>query len=212
MARARVATGPSPPLPDRGERVVSPMDPINRLDGIPDGWRVTIHRDTDPSNPRDMSGDPVHVLTVPSREYVDVDKDPGPWGSVWRDLLSRYRWSRAIEIVQRWARLNGAYTYDHDPYTGARSLWYLTREDAADWTDPDAALKAYAEEYQAWAEGDVYGYVIEREVTWQRVDGPDAGRRRTDWETVESVWGFYGPDMGYVEQEAREALAHLIAP
>ena len=186
------------------------MDAVKVLDGIPDGWRVTIQVDTDPINPREMNDDPVHVLTVPSREYIDVDQDAGPWAGIWRALISRQGWKRAIEIVQRWARLNGHHVYDHAPARGARSLWYLTREDAADWGDPGAALQAYAREYEAWAEGEVFGWVIERLVTWHRVDDPNI--TRDEWETVESVWGFYGwSELEYVEQEARAALAHLTA-
>lgn len=182
------------------------MSVIETLDNVPEGFQVSIHLDEDPQNPRNMSDDPIHVLTVPGSGYIDVDADPGPWGDYWRRLLDRYDWFTAIELIERYARTVGAYTYDHAPHQGARSVWYLTREDAADWDDPGAALKAYAEEYQAWAEGEVYGYVIEREATWQRVDGSEAGERRTTWEHVDSVWGFYGPGTEYVEQEARDTV------
>ena len=185
---------------------------LDELHGVPDGWRVSIYQDDDADSPRDMCDDAVHVLTVPSREYIDVDKDPGPWGAQWRELLSRYGWEPAIEIVTRWARIHGHHVYENAPVRGTRSLWYLTREDAEreGWADPGAVLKAYADEYNAWAEGEVYGWVIEAERTWQRVDGPDAGQREERWEHVESVWGYYGPGTEYVEQEAREALTALI--
>jgi hypothetical protein len=178
------------------------------LDGVPDGYRVSIHQDGDAASPRDMADDPVHVLTVPHRDYADVDRDPGPWDHQWRHLLGRYDWSKAITVIERYAVLVGGFTYDHAPNDGARSVWYLTREDAADWADPRPALIAHAREYQAWTEGDVYGYVIERRVVWQRADDPTVTEDR--WEDVESCWGFYGPDHEYVEQEARAALAALL--
>lgn len=183
---------------------------MDSLDGVPDGYRVTIHQDEDAESPRQMSDDHVHVLTVPTDRYVDVDKDPGPWGPQWRSLLDRYNWSRAIEIMVRYAALVGGFVHEHAPHDGARSLWYLTREDATEdgWTDPLGALAAYAAEYQAWCRGDVYGYVIETQVPWQRVDDPTV--REDRWEHVDSCWGFYGPDSD-VEASAREALAALIA-
>ena len=189
------------------------MAKLDELHGVPDGWRVSIYQDADAESPRDMESSSIHVLTVPSREYVDVDRDPGPWGDSWHDLLSRYGADQAIGIVQRWAESFGHFTYDHAPVYGARSVWYLTREDAErdGWTDPVAALEAHAREYQAWVEGEVYGWVIEAERTWQRVDGPDAGQREERWEHVESVWGYYGPGIEYVESEARAALASILA-
>lgn len=179
------------------------------LEGVPDGWQVSIEYDADASSPRDMTDDPVHVLTVPNSRYVDVDKDPGPWGPQWCHLLDRYDWPRAIEIMVRYAALVGGFVYDHAPHDGARSLWYLTREDADDWADPLAALADYAREYQAWCEGETYGYVIRQQVTWQRVDDPTITADR--WEIVDSCWGFYGPGTEYVEEQARESLAALLA-
>lgn len=183
------------------------MSTVDILDGIPDGYRVSIHVDSDPMCPREMSDGPVHVLTVPNSGYVDVDKDPGPWGPQWRHLLHQYDWSRALEIMQRYATLVGGFAYDHAPVYGARSLWYLTREDASDWDDPMFALAAHAAEYQAWAEGEVYGWVIESRVTWQQVDDPTITETR--WEVIDSCWGFYGQDSG-IEGEARAAFAYYL--
>ena len=181
---------------------------MDTLDNVPDGWQVTIEVDDDPANPRDMSDDPIHVLTVPDRDYGDVDRNPGPWGPQWRDLLGRYDWSKAIEIMMRYARLTGGYAHESAPHDGPRSVWYLTREDAADWTDPQSALAAYADEYAAWRHGEVYGYVIRQRVAWQRVDNSEVTEDR--WEIVDSCWGYYGGPDGHVEQAAREALAALV--
>lgn len=198
--------GPLLPLVVRGQE--GKVSTVEYLDGVPDGYRVSIQQDDDPENPRNNSYGPVHVLTVPDRDYVDVDKDPGPWGPQWRHLLDRYDWSKAIEIIERYAALIGGFTYDHAPVRGARSVWYLTREDAAEYEywDPRTALEAYACEYQAWCDGDVYGYMIEKRQTWQRVDDPTVISTR--WEIIDACWGFYGRE--YIESEAREALeAHL---
>jgi hypothetical protein len=198
------------------------MFEVDQLENVPNGYRIRICVDGDPENPRNMCDDSVHVLSIPSRDYVDVDRDPGPWGSAWQGLLARYvfQWhrdrdpDRAVEVVQRWARINGAYTYDHAPHDGVRSVWYLTREDAERerWTDPVAALKAYADEYEAWTRGDVYGYVVEQLVTWQRQDDPTMTEER--WEHLDSCWGFYGNSDGTredMESSARAVLAAYMA-
>lgn len=65
---------------------------------------------------------------------------------------------------------------------------------------------ANMDEYKAWCEGDVYGYVVEREVTWRK-DGEPA-TTMTTWEEVESCWGYYGRGEG--ERAAREALADQV--
>lgn len=186
------------------------MSVIETLDNVPDGYRVTIHSDDDPANPRENNDAPVHVLTVPDRDYVDVDADPGPWGECWRRLLGAGRyWSEAIEIMERYARIYGGFTYEHCPHRGARSLWYITATDAAEFGDPDAALKAYAAEYEAWAEGHVYGYVIEQAVNWNRRDDPE--QTMVTWEQVGSCWGFYGPGTEDVESAARAELDALVS-
>lgn len=60
------------------------------------------------------------------------------------------------------------------------------------------------DEYRAWCEGDVYGYIIEREVTWVRADMPDSRDTMTTWEEVDSCWGFYGWEQA--EESAAEAF------
>lgn len=72
-------------------------------------------------------------------------------------------------------------------------------------------VKGEIEEHNRWAEGDCYGYVIQKLVRWIRessllADGYDDAEGRVEWEdTDESCWGFIGRE--YAEQEATEALA-----
>ena len=70
-------------------------------------------------------------------------------------------------------------------------------------THPDypdlAIIEGEVGEYNRWADGDTWGYVVQKRVTWQSAEAMQA------WEdTDESCWGFIGHE--YAEREAREAL------
>lgn len=61
--------------------------------------------------------------------------------------------------------------------------------------DPDyARSEEYAKDmvatWQAWLDGDVYGVIEQQRVTWT----PDHAdmEPRVEWETTDSVWGYYG--------------------
>jgi len=56
------------------------------------------------------------------------------------------------------------------------SGWYINRKLIA-------MLEAYANEYRAYAEGEVYGIVLEQKCNSCQ-----------QWEQTDSVWGFYGYD------------------
>jgi hypothetical protein len=90
------------------------------------------------------------------------------------------------------------------------SDWYVTY-DSAEWREAVGAPEGDAslEEYRSWCEGEVYGYVIEKRVTWATVD--EAYDDMTTWEPDgddASCWGFYGYD--YAKSAAlSEFKAHL---
>ena len=175
-------------------------------------WRLRLVPDEDAGswNPRTEWDHLESVVTVPDGRYADIDKDGGPLDSEWRYLVNRYQGREAIEIFTRYATIyHGAVCLEEfTGRSGPNAVWYLTREQYSgpDGTpDPLAYLKAQAEEYAAWAEGDVWGYIIEREVTWTREDDPT--QHTTTWETEESCWGFIG--YSHAEQAAREAWAHI---
>lgn len=73
-----------------------------------------------------------------------------------------------------------------------------------DWDEPSP------EDMQAWRDGEVYGYIIERETTWQQVKpATDEPVTMTTWGDVDSCWGFYGRE--WAEENAREAFAAELA-
>ena len=98
------------------------------------------------------------------------------------------------------------------------SYWYVTY-DTAKWreyigvTDDTSWLAKHSDsinmnEWRSYVEGDVWGYDVERNVTWRRDDDPDESMQT--WESVDSCWGFYGSD--YARESALEAYNYAINP
>lgn len=174
--------------------------------------RLRIVIDGDPSNPRHEFERLCHVATVPDRDYVDVDKDAGPYAPAWSYYLSRERpddYRRdSVVLFMRYVAIAGGVAELHTPHDGPVSVWYLTPEDLEQTNDPVACIKGEQEEYRAWATGEVYGYVIEQRVTWERTDRP--GATMQTWEHVDSCYGFYGHE--YAVEAGREAWGALTAP
>lgn len=112
------------------------------------------------------------------------------------------------------ARLNGddyiaikVYRYDHGGSTvstrpfsckwdsGLWAVLSLPRENADNYGGPEramAALEAVVKDLAAWMEGEIYGYVVER-----------------DGEAVDSCWGFIGDRELAVEEGAAVLRAHI---
>lgn len=63
------------------------------------------------------------------------------------------------------------------------------------------------DEWQAWALGDVWGYVVEKRARYANVADPADVLDR--WREVDSCWGFYGRE--YVDSEALAALESAAA-
>ncbi len=80
-----------------------------------------------------------------------------------------------------------SYEFDTGNHGEATAVIYTTDDD---WTDPAGAVKAWADEYQSWAEGDVWGI---------EVGGPGVEK--------DSVWGFIGR-----EHTESAALSEFLIP
>jgi hypothetical protein len=91
----------------------------------------------------------------------------------------------------------------HRPYEGPESVWYILPDAQKETTDPEKCLRSEIEEYQAWAEGDVYFYVVEKAVGWKREDGEPGDM--TTWQEEESCGSLIGHD--WAVQAAKDALA-----
>lgn len=172
--------------------------------------RLEIMEDSTDCNPRTNQGcNLTNVITPSQRSYIDVDKDGGPLQYGW-DHFSTLEGGE--EMFIRWARIfHDATVIEDRPHDGAWSFWYVMPDKAAEstWT-PEKIIEAEIAEYQAWASGDVYAYVIERSVTWV----PKAGQVFADdeeipeelitWEFVDACSGLIGHE--YAEEAAREAF------
>lgn len=68
-------------------------------------------------------------------------------------------------------------------------------------------------EYENWVNGEVYGWIVEKKVTWRRVDtttdDPAYLETMTKWEHVDSCFGYYGDD-NYLRDSAKEAMRNAM--
>lgn len=170
-------------------------------------YRLRLVVDADPVNPRRDYDHLCHVITPTQRDYIDVDTDVdtdgGPLQYGW-DHFSTRPDSEALFI--RWARMvHGAVVIEHRPARGAWGLWYLMPDQFGETSDPEKCLRAEITEYQAWADGEVYGYIIEEDTTWTRTGTSET---RTTWEEVESRWDFIGYDYALSAAKS-EFAAHI---
>lgn len=166
-------------------------------------YRVRLEIDQSPENPRTWQDNLCHVITVPDRHYADVDADGGPLQDGWNRIKDR---DDADEVFTRWARIfHGAVVDFHTPARGPKSIWYLTPDGIAEVPDPEKHIRGEIEEYQNWADGEVYVYIIEKAVDWKRTDDED--ETMTTWEPVED--GTCGHLIGYkyAEETALEEFA-----
>jgi hypothetical protein len=118
------------------------------------------------------------------------------------------RWGTDFELLEKYLRAYHGATKVETWHSG--DYWYVTYDPAA-WREWAGAPEGSADmsEYRAWCEGDVWGYVVDKRVTWH-TDDPDF-EDEDRWEDAgDSCWGFYGragANGEYLEQTAREALA-----
>lgn len=176
--------------------------------------RVRLELDPYPDEPYDDGASPLLRLDRTSygvrAEHVmaggrPLDQDGQIEGAAqyWQVTPSDDRWW----LFEKYLRAFHGATQVESWHSG--SYWYVTYDSAA-WreyagTQPGSASM---DEYRAWCEGDVWGYVVEERVTWHT---DDPGYDDEDqWEdTEDSCFGFYGRD--YAEERAREALADAVA-
>lgn len=70
----------------------------------------------------------------------------------------------------------------------------------------EATIKANISTYRAWAKGEVYGVIVERQRVWH--SGTDT---MTTWEPVGALWGIYAPTETYIREIADDILADSAA-
>jgi hypothetical protein len=174
--------------------------------------RVKIVLDECPSEPFNDGGCPVIRVDsdYPSARfehtgygsYYDPGFDPE---SVLARLEDTFGWREAIEVFERYVRIfhEGSVATYHLGWS--REYGYVaftTRTLARAWgiADDRPVPEAELNEWRAYVEGDVWGYVVERKVDLSMTDCDVI----ESWEEVDSCWGFYGEE--WAEQAAVEAL------
>lgn len=172
--------------------------------------RLVVQQDSQDCNPRtEQDCNLTNVITPKGQRYIDVDKDGGPLAEGWERIEDRY--VDAVPVFTRWARIfHGATVVEHRPHDGAWSLWYVMPEKLAETALSAAQLiEVEQNEYQRWAEGEVYGHIVEKDVTRiprdaEDRDDPELDDETREWEHVDSCWGYIGRE--YAEEAAREAF------
>jgi hypothetical protein len=173
--------------------------------------RLVVEYDTDATNPReDYAATGALTVSAPRNtiDVLPVYDFPGELGRAFDELPSgRYVRGEEDSII-RWARLFHQITLIWDQELG--TYW---------WTDPafmaenHPTLTAGSPEYVAmehdviesdlttyktWANGDVYGVILERSAEWLKLDGSED--TRTEWEQEDSLFGCY-IDGSYTAQQ-----------
>lgn len=141
--------------------------------------------------------DPIAIRDAHERIHRSVACSPTcPWGG-------RHRVHVDEEDVIRWARIFHDMHLEYDSEHGG--YWFVDPDGFREggWTDGDPlqqqadVIKAERESYRQWADGEVYGVVLERLETWAKL-GPGGtvgdGTQRDEWEQVDALWGCYLDD------------------
>ena len=178
--------------------------------------RAVLMHDIDCESPI-ASGDwwTTSVLALPSRWYaadVEAPYDPEDRESVWRHFNERgldadaafiryMRLFHGIEVHQvNWGSAND------------RALAWLEPSERERAGIPDfwpdfAPIETSVNEYNEWASGECYGFIVQERVTWRMDAGGVEDTYETWDDTDESCWGFIGYE--YAELEALAALNYL---
>lgn len=126
-----------------------------------------------------------------------------------------------FKLFEKWARAYLGTKYIDTWYSDSYRGWYVALDSAAwremagvsdDYVRTPGSEGSFLAEWEAWATGDVWGYVVEKRVreltlTYDPATANELHRTETDaWEEIESSWGFYG--YLYAMGEARRALSN----
>lgn len=162
-------------------------------------YRVRLVHDDDATEPYDDGSSPVFAAGMGTRysgqvmsitNYVAADGLKAAWE----------KWATDTAMFERYARIfHGAtsFAYCDNAQMWDRASLYATC-DPAHWREAVGVAEGAADldDWRAYCEGDVWGYIVER------CDGADG------WTEVDSCWGFYGRE--YVTEHALGVLRETV--
>lgn len=166
-------------------------------------FRVKLAYDDDHEFP-----DFIQSTVVPTNDRYQDYNDSYGYGRMLREIYPR----RGSDVIERWLRIfHGVRAVQQVSLRDGTYLVLLTDDGQNYYGTPDDRVQECvdgdAETFRQWAEGEVYGWIVEKKVRWQKMNDNLVGHIdeiREDWEHVDSLWGMYGRE--YAEDEAREAL------
>lgn len=185
-----------------------------------DNYRVYLEADDSGEKPYDEGAVP--ILSREFRGYGARWEAVNDQAEEFTGLLNALEERFEEEEIERFIRIFlGAYSVIWDSSENNRYLAFDTtawREKVGlsdEWLDAhtmerETLAKGSLDEIISWANGEVYGYVLERKLlTYTRYVDPETGFEiRNDdseeWETLDSCWGFFGYE--YATEAATEAF------
>lgn len=160
------------------------QSPLMRLENRGAGWRA----------------EHVMVGSRPTGDDTRIEDAAAKWGTP-----TGKDWPKFEKYLRAYYGVTTIETYS------TRDYWYVTYDPDAwrEWSGAPAGSVDMSE-WQAYCEGEVYGWVIEMRVTWHDVGGqlPD----QHTWEEVPedgSCWGYYG--YKWAKEAATEAWQSFLA-
>lgn len=181
-------------------------------------YRVLLRQDPYPDEPYDDGQSPILRInrTRWAWDAAHVMVGGRPTDDDSRIEEAAARWAHDLNLLEKYLRAyHGTTVFKQYGPNQATDYTYVTY-DTERWREyvwpaelgypvPDGA-GVNMDEYQAWLEGDVYFYQVQKRVTWHTDD--DDYDDETRWEDVPdgTVGGFYGYE--YAKQEALDALAY----
>lgn len=187
------------------------------------GYRLVLIHDPNADRPYDDGSTPLVQFSVSWQDTtVDIEQAVVTSYSLPESILYALHHfgahdERARETFERYLRIfHGtrsivwmlenenaplAYSYVTFDTESWRTEMGLTEEYLAEHPDVEGDGFANLDEFQAWIEGDVYGYRIERNQRWRQVDEEGEliplldAPEMTTWEEEDACFGYYGHDV-----------------
>lgn len=193
-------------------------------------YRVKVVPDEDgySADPRgDGDGDLIDIVTPTLRSY-DIRSKNAMFQREHDALMERGlgsafgRYLKIFHNVDAWP----VYMYDHSAislstgsfigraqhaeWDSGQIGWAYIRPDAQKWEgmDEEAVVSGFVETLGQWINGEVYGYVLEKNRHGRIVfdDADEDDLEYEDWDEVDSCWGIIGYD--WAETEGKQALQY----